>query len=164
MHRAATCDHERSSSLRSALSSNTSASNTTTASAVKGFYSGVSVDGLKRLHNVISAGLNTVSTYVNDLAKGWLILFIGGFVASVTTALLWLLILRYFAGVMARTRQPPISRRHITYSRVVPALLHATLSEIAPVLCAGVGDGRPREPAVYWRDALQRRQGRAHCQ
>lgn len=54
------------------------------------------------LHNVISGGLNTVANYVNDLAKGWLILFIGGFVAAVSMALLWLTIMRYFAGLMVR--------------------------------------------------------------
>lgn len=87
-------------SPRSALAS--SSATNTTASDVKGYYPSATVEGMKALHNTISAGLNTVANYVNDLAKGWLILFIGGFVAAVTTALLWLTIMRYFAGLMVR--------------------------------------------------------------
>lgn len=85
---------------------------------MKGYYPAVTVDGMKRLHNTVSAGLNTVANYVNDLAKGWLILFIGGFVAAVTTALLWLTIMRYFAGFMAR----PLARAAPPPARSSPLL------------------------------------------
>ena len=97
---------------RRALNGNaSSASANATAAALKQYLpAGLSTAGLVNMHNVVSTSLNTVAQYVNDLAKGWLILFIGGFIAAAVGALLWMVLLRYFAGTMVRfaPSRPPV--------------------------------------------------------
>lgn len=73
-------------------------------------YGSATVAALENVHNVVAGGMNTVSQYFNDLAKGWLILLIGGFLSSAAVALLWLTLLRFAAGFMARAPPGPAAR------------------------------------------------------
>lgn len=77
--------------------------------------------GVAALHNVIAGGMNNVSQYVNDLAKGWLILFIGGFLASAIVALAWLTLLRYAAGFMARRATPLVAAPFPRFRPEIPS-------------------------------------------